>query len=548
MPADAQPWFRSTPFLLLACLLLPPLGIILLWMRPGTGVFRKLVFSAVLGVFFVGHLFWFYGMRMELTGSSKSLFFTFSDPQGHYDRLDDPSRRADPAVLEQQSQPALADDAQANNAQADGADANNAAAAGADGGDAASEAAIPQPEAASLSPAGDPVASRDAYWTDFRGPHRDGQYHQTPIRTDWPAGGLPELWRQTVGGGYASMTVANGRVFTIEQRRGDEVVAAYDLNTGGELWTHSWPARFEESMGGPGPRATPTWDSGKVYALGATGELHVLAEATGKLVWRKNILADANASNLQWAMSGSPLIVDGKVIVQPGGSGASVVAYDKLSGEPVWKSLSDKQSYTSPAVVTLLGRRQILTVSANRMMGLSIADGALLWEYPWFTSGGGNISQPLVVDEQHVFISAGYGHGAALVKLTASGGAIQADEVWKNNNMKCKFNPPVILDGHVYGLDESILASIDVWTGERDWKGGRYGYGQLLLAGGHLIVLTESGEVVLVRATPEGHQEIARFKAIDGKTWNNPAIANGKLLVRNQTEMVCYDLSPGGST
>jgi len=214
----------------------------------------------------------------------------------------------------------------------------------------------------------------------------------------------------------------------------------------------------------------------------------------------------------------------------------------------VWKSLSDTQSYTSPAEVKLLGQRQILTVSSDRMMGLAIEDGSLLWEFPWFTSGGGNISQPLVVDDEHVFISAGYGHGAALVKLARVGDAIQAAEVWRNNNLKCKFNAPVIHDGHVYGLDEGILASIDVWTGERDWKGGRYGYGQVLFADGQLVVLTESGEVVLVRATPEGHQELARFKAIDGKTWNNPAIANGKLLVRNQTEMACYDLSPRGST
>jgi outer membrane protein assembly factor BamB len=418
---------------------------------------------------------------------------------------------------------------------------------------------VEQPASAAAEPGGQPATAAEptdkprstasnAYWTDFRGPRRDGHYQQTPIRANWPEGGLPELWRQTVGGGYASMVVADGRVFTIEQRRDDEVVAAYDLNTGGELWTHGWPARFEEAMGGPGPRATPTWDADKVYALGATGELHVLEAASGKLVWKKNILADNQAPNLHWAVSGSPLIVDDKVIVQPGGSGASIVAYNKLSGETVWKSLSDTQSYTSPAVVTLLGRRQILTVSGDRLMGLAIEDGSLLWEFPWFTSGGGNISQPLVADEQHVFVSAGYGHGSALVKLTRSGEAIQAAEVWQNNNLKCRFNAPVIHDGHVYGLDEGILASINLWTGERDWKGGRYGYGQVLLSGGRLIVLSEAGDVVLVRATPEAHQELARFKALDGKTWNNPAIANGKLLVRNQTEMVCYDLSPSGST
>jgi outer membrane protein assembly factor BamB len=198
--------------------------------------------------------------------------------------------------------------------------------------------------------------------------------------------------------------------------------------------------------------------------------------------------------------------------------------------------------------VTLAGRRQILAVSANRMMGIAIEDGSLLWEFPWATSGGGNISQPLVVDERQVFISGGYGHGSALVKITGSGEALRAEEVWQNTNLKCRFNPPVLYEGHVYGLDEGILAAIDVWTGERNWKGGRYGYGQILLAAGHLIVLTESGDLVLVEATPEAHRELARFKAMDGKTWNNPAIAGGKLLVRNQTEMACYDLSTRGGT
>lgn len=538
----AKPWYQNPAVLLIACLALPPLGIILLWLRPGMGIFRKLIFSGALAAFFVGHLFWFYGMRMELDGSARLPMITFLDLQSHYGRLENPSRRA--ARVERAGQPQPASPESVTEP-SEAAPADPVA-------PAATKAGAPlakQPEGPSPveSAPGPSQAHRSAYWTDFRGPRRDGHYEQTPIRTAWPAGGLPEIWRQTVGGGYASMTVANGRVFTIEQRRGDEVVTAYDFQSGGELWTHSWPARFEESMGGPGPRATPTWHEGRVYALGATGELHVLEEATGKLVWKKNILGDNPDSNLPWAMSASPLIVDDKVIVQPGDPAGSIVAYNKLNGEPVWKALSDMQSYTSPTEVTLAGRRQILAVSAVRMMGLAIDNGSVLWEFPWVTSGGGNISQPLVVDEQHVFISAGYGHGSALVKITP-GDTLRAEEVWQNNNMKCKFNSPVLYQGHVYGLDDGILAAVDVWTGERAWKGGRYGFGQLLLAQGHLIVLTEGGDVVLVKATPEAHQELARFEAIDGKTWNNPAIANGKLLVRNQTEMACYDLSAGGGT
>jgi outer membrane protein assembly factor BamB len=244
-------------------------------------------------------------------------------------------------------------------------------------------------------------------------------------------------------------------------------------------------------------------------------------------------------------MSGAPLIVDDKVIVLPGGrSGKSVVAYNKDTGAPVWKSLNDQQSYTSPMLVTLAGRRQIVLISATRALAVRVEDGALLWDYPWSTDFDINAAQPLIVDEDHVFVSSGYGHGAALLQITSQGDSLKAVEVWKNNTMKNKFNSSVLHEGYVYGLDESILACIDVRTGKRKWKGGRYGFGQLLLAGGHLIVLTEQGEVVLLKATPEGHQEVAKFSALSGKTWNNPALADGRLIVRNQTEMACYDLRP----
>ncbi len=230
------------------------------------------------------------------------------------------------------------------------------------------------------------IASADkpsSSWTDFRGPNRDGRYTATPIRTTWPREGLRRLWKQPVGGGYASFVVADGRAFTIEQRRNEEVVAAYDIQTGRELWTNGWTANFEESMGGDGPRATPTWHEGRLYALGAEGELRVLDASKGTLVWRRNILTDNRADNLSWGMSASPLIVDDKVIVLPGGTrGSSVVAYNKLTGAPIWKALNDEASYTSPMLATIAGVRQILVVTAARATGLTVENGTLLWEYP----------------------------------------------------------------------------------------------------------------------------------------------------------------------
>jgi outer membrane protein assembly factor BamB len=381
------------------------------------------------------------------------------------------------------------------------------------------------------------------YWTDFRGPNRDGRYEEMPISTKWPAQGLQQLWKQPVGIGYASFVVADGRAYTIEQRRKQEFVTAYDVETGRELWAQGWNAEYTDETG-DGPRSTPTWDNGKIYALGATGELRCLDAKSGSIIWGKNILRENGAQNLPWAMAASPLVVDDKVIVLPGGaSNNSVVAYNKNNGAPVWKALSDRQGYVSPMLVTLAGRRQIVVVSSSRIVGLAPENGSLLWSQSWDTDNGINVSQPLVVDNNHFFISSGYGKGAALIEVSGSGNSFTSKAIWENINMKNKFNSSVLHQGYIYGLDEGILTCVDVKTGERKWKGGRYGYGQVLLASGHLIVMTDAGELVLVRATPDQHSEIARFAALQGKTWNYPAIAGGRLLVRNANEMAAYKIS-----
>jgi outer membrane protein assembly factor BamB len=387
-------------------------------------------------------------------------------------------------------------------------------------------------------------AAAKNYWTNFRGPKRDGKYDETPISTSWPANGLTALWKQPVGVGYASFAIADGKAYTIEQRRRQEVVVAYDVATGRELWAQDWNAEFSDSTG-DGPRATPTWDQGRIYALGATGELRCLDANTGAIIWGKNMLTENQASNLQWAQAASPLIVDDKVIVLPGGGGGkSVVAYNKMTGAPVWKSLDDRQAYVSPMLVELGGRRQIVVVSALRVVGLVPETGALLWSYPWDTDMGINVSQPIVVDKNRFFISSGYGKGAALVELKGSGNSFTASTVWENTNMKNKFNSSVLYNGYVYGLDEGILVCLDVNTGERKWKEGRYGYGQVVLASGHLIVTDgNTGDIALVKASPDKFTEVARFSALKGQTWNYPALAGGRLIVRNSNEMAAYDIS-----
>ncbi len=513
--AATTPWYQSNAALLAASILLPPVGLVLLWRRRDIATQRRALASLCIVALGAGYVYLLLSRRANSNSNSD-----------HYTALE--QHRA-----EQQRQaglplPAGAPGEQA--AAAPGQPAPNGVAA--EGGQPADMAHME----ASSSPARN-------YWTDFRGPNRDGLYEEMNIQLRWAASGLPQLWKQPIGGGYASFVIAEGRAFTIEQRRAQEVVAAYDVETGRELWTNGWTAEFRESMGGDGPRANPTWHDGRVYALGAAGELRCLDAKTGKLIWNRNILKDNAAENIQWGMSASPLIVDDKVITLPGGaSGKSVVAYSRLTGAPIWRALDDEASYTSPMLVTLAGRRQILVVTASRAVGLG-EDGSLLWEYPWRNGSGINVSQPIVAGPNRFFISAGYGKGAALVEVSGSGRSYAARTVWENNSMKNKFNSSVLHNGYVYGLDEGILTCVDVQTGERKWKGGRYGYGQLLLASNHLIVITETGELVLVRATPDQHSEIAKFQSLEGKTWNVPAIANNRLLVRNTTQMACYNLA-----
>jgi len=509
MQSKSVGWIQSWLVILVASILLPPLGLVLLWRKSGIGLIRKLLGSLLICGVAIVHLVLFFGLRFEVDGSAMRPIFYFGTRERHYEALEE--ERAEQKSLIPLASKSLSGDVEPD---------------------------------ATASIGAESLAKVDAYWTDFRGPDRDGHYREMEIITQW-SDGLEELWRHRVGGGYASFVIAEGKAFTIEQRREREVVAAYDIKTGLEIWTNSWEAHFQEPMGGPGPRATPTWNEGMLFALGAEGELRCLGANTGELIWRKNILTENQADNLSWAMAASPLVVDDLVVVLPGGStDNSVVAYDKRTGEPVWKSLSDRQSYTSPVLVTLAGQRQLLVVTAERVVGLTVAEGDLLWEHPWSTSYDVNAAQPLVAGSNRVFISAGYGHGSALLEVSQQDHQFRASAVWETHRMKNKFSGAVLHEGYIYGLDEAILACIDVSSGELMWKGGRYGYGQVLLASGHLIIVTEKGDLVLVKATPERHMELARFGAVEGKTWNNPAIGNGQLLVRNTREMVSYRISP----
>lgn len=514
---ESTPWYRSVGGLVGACLLLPPVGLILLWARRDAAAKTKI--AGTLGIVLLGAGYFYLIAALRASSANEEHYAALERHRAAQEALPSTSGTAPAAApASVASPPAIA-----GQPVAIGATAN------------APTAGTPAETAAAH-------ASRN-YWTNFRGPNRDGRYDEMEVLKTWPAAGLAPIWKQPIGVGYSSFVIADGRAYTIEQRRGQEVATAYDVATGREIWKQGWNAAYTDSTG-DGPRATPTWDDGRIYALGATGELRCLDAKTGGVVWGRNILSDNQASNLSWAMAASPLVVDDKVIVLPGGTaGKSVVAYNKITGAPLWKALNDTQAYVSPMLVTLGGRRQIVVVSSTRAVGLVPEDGSLLWSYTWDTDMGINVSQPIMVDKNRFFISAGYGKGAALVEVTGGGKSFTARTVWENINMKNKFNSSVLHDGYVYGLDEGILTCLDVNTGERKWKGGRYGYGQVIVASGNLIVTSDTGDLALVKATPAQYTEVARFSALEGKTWNYPAIAGGRLLVRNSDQMAAYNIA-----
>ena len=381
----------------------------------------------------------------------------------------------------------------------------------------------------------------------YRGPQSQGRIEETGLLTSWPKAGPPEVYRQPVGLGYAGLVVGGGLAFTIEQRRDSEVVVAYEFKTGTEVWTHAYPAAFVEQMGGDGPRASPTLDGARLYSLGAEGELICLSAATGEVEWSRNILTETKSRNLEWGMSGAPLIVDEKVIVTASGlGGASAMAYDKSTGKPVWSSDLGQQAYASLVLAELAGRPQLLDFAAHALNGVDPETGTKLWSAEWTGSHNGiNCAQPLLLGDDRVFISSGYGKGAAAFKIREVGGQWSAEQLWAQTTMKNKFNSSVLVDGHIYGFDEGILACIDAETGERVWKGGRYGHGQLLVLPDQdvLLVVSEKGEVALVAATPDGFTELARLPAIQGRTWNHPALVGDVLLVRNSEETAAFRLA-----
>jgi outer membrane protein assembly factor BamB len=386
-------------------------------------------------------------------------------------------------------------------------------------------------------PSAPPVPA--AEWPGFRGPHRDDIIPGVRLKTDWTASPPVALWRRPVGPGWSSFAVRGDRFYTQEQRGADEVVACYKLTTGEPVWAHRDTARFWESNGGPGPRGTPTLSNGRVYTFGATGILNVLNERDGSVVWSRNAASDTGMAIPQWGFASSPLVIDDLVVVATAGR---LVAYDLATGAKRWMSPARGVSYSSPHLVRIDGVPQILLLSEPGLISVGLADGKLLWEHAW---AGYPIVQPALTEEGDVLISVSDSSGTRRLGVTHGSAGWTVQERWTSLGLKPYFNDFVVHKGHAFGFDGSILACIDLKDGKRVWKGGRYGNGQmLLLADQDLLLLTsEEGELALVRATPDGFTEVARFPALEGKTWNHPVLVGDVLLVRNGEQMAAFRLS-----
>ena len=382
-----------------------------------------------------------------------------------------------------------------------------------------------------------------ADWPGFRGPNRDGIIPDVRIETDWSASPPTELWRRPIGPGWSSFAVSGDLFYAQEQRGDEEAVTCYKMSTGEPVWRHRDTARFWESNGGAGPRGTPTLHGGRVYTFGGTGILNVLDAVDGSVAWSRNAASDTNTEVPIWGFSSSPLIVDDLVFVAAAGS---LIAYDLASGEPRWFSSTGGDCYSSPHLLTIDGIVQIMLLNEAGAISVAPDDGTLLWEHSW---PGHPIVQPSQIADGDILISAAERTGVRRITVAHGPGGWTVEERWTSVRLKPYFNDSVIHNGHAYGFDGPRLACIDIEDGTRKWKGGRYGRGQFVLLADQdlLLVLSEKGKLVLVRAVPDHFTELARFPAIEGKTWNHPVLVGDILLVRNGQEMAAFRLALAGS-
>ena len=376
-----------------------------------------------------------------------------------------------------------------------------------------------------------------ADWPQFRGPNRDGISPEPAALKSWPSGGPKVLWKAPLGEGFSQVVSVKGRLYTFAQQGADQVAAAFDGATGKQLWRTKIDREYNDGQG-DGPRSTPTVDGDLVYVLSAHGKLAALKTASGQIAWQHDLRSEYGANPPQWGVSTSPLVEGKLLIVNVGGSGnKSIVAFDKTNGKQVWASQADAAGYSAPIAITVRGVRQIIVFTANAILSISPEDGRLFWRSGWKTDYDVNAATPIFFPPDRLFVSSGYGTGSALLQIRRT----DVVEVWRSKGMKNQFSSSVLHDGTLYGFDNATLKAIDAASGAERWKTRGFGHGSLILAGGNLIVLSDRGKLALVQATPEAYRELGSAEVLDGKCWTAPSLADGRLYVRNEEQLIALD-------
>ena len=383
-------------------------------------------------------------------------------------------------------------------------------------------------------------------WPQWRGIERDGKSPETGLLQKWPDGGPPLVWKSDgLGAGYSTVSVSQGRIFTLGQRGDTEYVMALDAATGKKVWETAAGGAYRERRG-DGPRGVPTVEAERLWAVTADGKLVCLDTKTGKQIWKADFVSQYGGEVPHWGYSESPLIDGTRVIVTPGGKGHAVVALDKATGKLIWKSQSDGAAYSSASLATVGSIRLFVVFTTNGVMGVKADNGELLWRYDKVANGTANVATPLV-SGNHVFVSSDYGTGCALLRLDASGGGVKATEVYFSREMKNHHASSILVNGQLYGFNSSILTAMKFESGEVVWRDRSTGKGSVAYADGHLVALGENGVVALIKiGTGSSYQEVSRFSIeLTGRpAWANPVISNGNLFIRDQNTLYCYRLLP----
>jgi len=382
-------------------------------------------------------------------------------------------------------------------------------------------------------------------WPQWRGANRDGVSKETGLSKQWPSAGPAKLWMiENIGEGYGSLAIRGDRIYVQGTRGESSVVYCLNRADGKQVWSTALGPKVDEGRGN-GPRSTPTLDGDLMYVLTENGDLACLRVRDGSAVWRKSLLKDFGGNNPNWLISESPLVDAGRVIVSPGGRGGTIVALDKMTGNQVWRTadLTDGAAYSSAIAADIGGVRTIMNFTAHMAVGVRASDGKLMWSYNRAANGTANCTTPVFADNK-VFFTSNYGTGAALLGLNAQGGEVKSQEVYFSKDMMNHHGGVVLVNGYLYGFSNSILTCMEFATGKKMWANRSVGKGSLTYADGMLYLVGEDHVVGLAEASPAAYNEKGRFAITDlGKpSWAHPVVAGGKLYVRNQNTLACYDV------